>query len=157
MRWIIVSLVTWLLFCLPAFAQDPALPQDFVAAGVAWNQYAAPQISGNLLYARQISNGTYSFTMIDVISKSIQPFTVATSISTGVGQHIRTIGRARVFLVTTVGIMAGGTDVGYSWTGGGAVAIGLGKGWNLVPSVRVLKGSLTDFQYIGGLAIGWGK
>jgi hypothetical protein len=93
-----------------------------------------------------------------VISKSVKPFTVTTSITTGVAQHIKTVGIARIFLLTTAGVAAGGDNVGYSWTAGGAVAIPIGKkGWAVVPMVRVIKSSLTDFQGIYGVNVGWGK
>ena len=146
---------------LPALAQtvpERPLPENFVAAGMAWNQYANPQVSGTLLYAKKANDsGTYSFSMVDVISKSEGQFSTATSISTGFAQHVLDFGKVRVFAVTTVGVLAGGDNIGYSWTGGGCFTVGLGKGWSLMPSVRVLKSSLTDFQPVIGVAIGFGK
>jgi len=142
---------------IPAVCQE-VMPTDYVAAGLSWNQYAAPQINGNLLYAHKITDAnTYSFSFVDVISKCRRPFTVTTAVSTGLAQHIRTIGPARVFLVTTVGVAAGGDNVGYIWTGGGAVAFPIGKSFTILPNVRVLKSSLSDVQYIGGIMIGFGS
>jgi hypothetical protein len=145
---------------LPLMAQTApeVMPKDYVAAGMSWNQYSAPEINGNLLYAHKITDqNTYSFTFMDVISKSWKPFTATTAVSTGVAQHVRTIGPARCFLVTTVGVAAGGDNVGYVWTGGGAFAIPIGKSFTMLPNVRVLKSSLSDFQYIAGIMIGFGS
>lgn len=151
-----------LLLIIPiqtARAQGDKGPENFVAAGVSWNQYAAPQISGNLLYARRLTDtdSTYSWTFVDVLSKSINPFSTSTSLTTGIGQKLLVIGPAKIYGTTGVGIMAGGTNVGYSWSAGGAAFFGIGKGWAVAPTVRVIKSSLTDFQGIYGILIGWGK
>lgn len=158
MKRIVLTLSAICVLALPLMAQTPDLPQkEFVSIGASWNQYSAPQISGTLLYAHQISGGTYSFNLIDVISKSVKPFVVTTSISTGIAQCLRNIGPAKVFAVSTVGVAAGGENVGYSWTAGGCVVIPMKKGWSLMPHVRVIKSSLSDFQGIWGLSIGWGR
>lgn len=142
-----------LMLACPVFAVD-----DFVAAGVSWNQYAAPQISGNLLYAHRLKDQVYTFNFVDLVSKSYQPFTVATSITTGVGAKILEMGPAKVFATTGVGVLAGDKDVGYSWTSGWAATIPIGKkGWAVMPNVRVIKSSLTEIQWIGGVMIGWGR
>jgi hypothetical protein len=134
------------------------MPNDYVAAGVSWNQYASPQINGNLLYGKKLTDAnTYSFSFVDVVSKSLKPFTVTTAISSGLAQYLKTIGPARCFVVTTVGVAAGGDNVGYVWTGGGAFAIPIGRGFSLMPNVRVLKSSLSEWQGIYGLMIGFGK
>ena len=141
----------------PARAEEG--PEDFAAAGMGWNQYASPQLNGNLLYAHRAGadDSLYSFTFVDAVSKSWQPFETATSITTGLAQKFLAVGRVKVYATTGVGIMAGGTNVGYSWTSGGAASIPLKKGWALLPNIRVIKSSLTDFQWIGGCLIGWGK
>jgi hypothetical protein len=157
-RFLLIASAILLLLCPLLQAQDQG-PAQYVAAGVALNQYAAPQISGTLLYAKQVTAvNTYSFTLVDVISKSLQPFEAATSISSGVAQQILKLEGIRIFATTTVGMIAGGEDIGWSWTGGGAAAIPLGKsGFSLLPSVRFLASGLTERQMIYGLAIGFGK
>lgn len=155
-RAVFVLALVCVVLCLPVLAQSPEV-KDFVAVGASWNQYAQPPISGAALYAHQINGGTYSFSLVDIISKSVTPFTTTTSISTGVAQHVRDIGKAHVFVTTTVGVASGGENVGYAWTGGGAVVFPLGRGWALMPNVRVLKSSLTDLQLSYGLAVGFGK
>ena len=117
----------------------------------------AADIRGTLLYAHRLSEGgTYSVTVVDVLSKSITPFETSVGISTGLAQHVRDIGPGRVFVVTTVRTLAGGENVGYLWTGGGGFAVGIGRGFSAMPILRVIKSSLTDFQASYGLVIGWG-
>jgi hypothetical protein len=141
--------------CGSAFAQAPS---QFVAAGVSWNQYAAPQISGSLLYAHRVAGNTFSFSLVDITSKSVRPFTVQTSISTGLGQHMLDVGRGQVYAVTTVGLAAGAENVGGAWTGGGAVVVPVGKrGLAVMFSARTLKTSLAGWQGMYTGWIGWGK
>lgn len=146
---------------LPVFAQEPVVgPENFIGFGVSYNQYVekGQQISGNLLYARRATaDRLYSFTFVDVVSKESKEFSTATSITEGIGLRTASIGKVGIYATTGVGVMAGYKDVGYSWTGGMALGIPLGKGWAVMPNVRFLKSSLTDYQYIGGIMIGFGK
>jgi hypothetical protein len=136
-------------------AQGPA---QFVAAGANFNQYSAPQISGSLLYAHRVAGDTFSFSLVDITSKTVRPFTVQTAISTGVAQHLVDVGRGHVYAVTTVGLAAGAENVGGAWTGGGAVIVPLGaRGWAVIFSARTLKTSLAGWQGMYGLGVGWGK
>lgn len=135
-------------------------PENFAAMGMGWNQYVSPQINGNLLYAHRLDDAAaplYSFTFVDLISQQTEKFSVATSITTGIAKQFLQVNTVRVFATTGVGVLAGAENVGYSWTSGGAVSVPLGKGWALLPNVRVIKSSLTDFQWIGGVMLGWGK
>jgi hypothetical protein len=144
-------------FCfLPsAFAQGPS---QFVAAGANFNQYSAPQVSGSLLYAHRVAGNTFSFSLVDITSKTVRPFTVQTAISTGVAQHLVDVGRGHVYAVTTVGLAAGAENIGGAWTGGGAVIVPLGgRGWAVILSARTLKTSLAGWQGMYGLGVGWGK
>jgi len=152
---ILLAVALLLILNCPIFAADE--PETFGAMGMSWNQYAAPQISGNLLYAKRIDDGLYSFNFVDVISKSMQPFSTATSVTTGIGKRVGHLYGAPIYLTTGVGVLAGERNTGYSWQSGGTIALGLGKGWELLPNVRVIKSSLTDFQFIVGIMIGLGK
>jgi len=127
--------------------------------GGSFNQYAEPSISGNLLYAQRLGldDSTYNFNFVDIVSKNEDEFKVSTSVTFGVAQKMLTFGRAKVYVTTGVGFLAGDENLGYSWTGGGAVAIPLGHGFQVLPNIRFLKSSLTDFQGVFGLMIGWGK
>lgn len=157
MKKFLAVLAVLLCLAVPAFSADAF--SDVVGGGASFNQYSEPQISGNLIYAHKVSEGLYSFNLVDLTSKTAEPFTVTTSITTGLAQYVRTIGRARVYVVGTFGVSAGGEDVGSAFSSGGAAVIPLGsKGWCLLPNVRVLKSSLTsEFQAVYGLSFGWGQ
>ena len=145
-----------LLWPMPAQAEVG----DFVGAGLAWNQLAAPQINGNLFYAHPIldEQGLYSFNLIDITSQTLRPFKVMTSITTGLAQRIRTIGAVKVYGLVTGGVSAGGQNIGgtYSMGGSGIVPIGK-KGWCVMVSAQVMKTTISEFQGIYGVAIGWGQ
>lgn len=153
-----------LCFCVPVRAEEV---KELVAAGGSYSQTAAPQFSGTLLYAHNISAGLYSFTVIDVFARPVTPdplitnspsYAITTSTTTGIAQFLRSVGPARVYVVATIGTAAGGTNVGWAYTTGGCAYIPIGKrGWSLVPSFRALKSSIGEMQGIYGLAIGWGR
>jgi hypothetical protein len=145
-------------FCFPpsAFAQTPS-PSQFAAAGASYNQYNTPQISGWAVYAHNIGGETYSFSLIDITSKTRNPFTVAAASTTGIAQHILDFGAARVFALGTAGISAGGENVGNAFSGGGAAIIPLGRGWSAVLTARALKSSIAGTQAVVGLGFGWGR
>jgi hypothetical protein len=124
---------------------------------MSWNPYSAPEITGNGLYAHKLTEGTYSFTLLDVTSKTIRPFVPLTTFTSGIAQHVRDFGPAKIFWVGTVGISYGGDNVGWTYTSGGAVVFGLGKGRSIMPNVRVLKSSVSAFQCVAGVLFGWGK
>lgn len=154
----VVSLV--LFVALFTTTGQAAEVDNFAGAGVSWNQYSAPQISGNLIYAHKLGDGTYSFTIVDVVSKTVKPFTVSTVVSTGIAKRIPGFQLGNVYLygIATVGLAAGSTNAGYALTGGGGPYIPIGKkGFALIPNVRFLKGSLNDLQTVYGISLGWGK
>jgi hypothetical protein len=134
-----------------------SLPTDIVAAGANYNQYAAPQISGLLVYAHQIAPGTYSFSAVDLTSKSVRPFILQTATTTGVARHVRDVGSARVFAIGTAGMAAGGENLGGAFSAGGAAVFPLRGGWCAMVTARILETSIAERQYAVGLAIGWGK
>jgi hypothetical protein len=157
---LILSLLFLAAFAWPQAAPAPSfLPDQFAAAGLAWNQYAAPQINGWASYAASISkaNGVYSFTTYDVTSVTRQPFSVQTSVRTGLALYMRSFGPFHIFGLADVGVAAAGGSVGGSASGGGMIALPLGKGWTLLAPVRVLKTALSDRQLIFELGFGWGK
>jgi len=147
-----------LFLAIPCLSQDQNY-ENFVAAGMSFNQHAEPNIAGNLLYAHKMNEegSLYSFNFIDLVSKDKDKFIVGTSITAGIAKKLVEFGRAKVFGTTGVGILAGGENVGYSWTSGGAVVIPLGKGWQALPNIRIIKSSLTEFEGIYSFMLGWGK
>jgi hypothetical protein len=143
-------------------AQQPVSPltlpfRDVVAMGAAWNQQAAPQINGMLVYATRIAEGLYSFNLVDITPSTYKPFTITTNITIGLAQYMRTVGPARIYTVATAGVGAGGNTAGLAWTAGGVAMVPVGKkGLCLLLSVRALKNTMSDFQGVYGIAIGWG-
>jgi hypothetical protein len=145
------------LMCVFPFSAK-AEYKEVIAGGASFNPYAAPNTSVSFLYAHQLREGTYSFNMIDIVSITKQPFTVGISATPGIAQHVLTFNGIRVYGVGTLGAVVGGTgDASYSLSGGGTAAIGLGKGFMLMPNFRVLKNGLTDRQYVGGIMLAWGS
>jgi hypothetical protein len=133
------------------------LPEDFVAAGVGWNQYAIPQINGWASYARRISSGMYSFTTYDVTSIRTRPFTAQTSTRTGIAMWLRSIGPVQIFGLGDAGAAISGSNIGGAFSGGGVIGIPLGgSGFRLVLGARVLKTSLSEMQTIYEAGFGWG-
>jgi hypothetical protein len=161
-KWLLLLLLTGALVAqtvtLPTI-KVPVLPEDFVAAGLAWNQYASPQINGWTTYARSIkaSAGLYSFTTYDITSVKANPFTIQTSARTGAALYLRSIGPIHIFGLGDVGMAASGQSIGSAFSGGGVVAVQLGKGWTVLGVARVLKTALSDQQTIYGLGVGWGR
>jgi hypothetical protein len=142
---------------VPARAQEPPI-QNIVGGGVYFDQFSTPQIGGNLFYAQALSvtQGTYSFTLIDFTSKTVKPFTLMTTTSTGILQHMRDFGPVRIYGVGTIGVSAGGSNAGLAYTGGGVAVIPLGRNWFLLPNLRILKSAVSEFQGVYGLAVGFG-
>jgi hypothetical protein len=131
---------------------------DYLAAGASYSKNAVPATSLNILVARRIGTSLYSFTLMDVLPKSTQTATAMVSITTGLGQKIREIGPVKIFLVASIGGAAGGQDIGWSYSTGGCLIIPLGKGGiSLMPNFRALKTSISDYQGIFGIMIGFGK
>jgi hypothetical protein len=156
---ILVALL--LLSMVPAFAQDS--PDQFIGAGASYNGYSAEKFAINGLYAKKLADKTYSFTFVDVISKTNDPFTVTPMVTTGFARELVKIGAMPIYGTTGIGIAAGGrqdasgTNVGWAWTAGFAPSLGLGKNWHMLPNVRVVKASITEWQGIFGVILGWGK
>jgi hypothetical protein len=169
-------LILALALSCPAQTATP-LPDQWAGAGVFFNQYAAPQINGTLAYAKRVmGGGTYSFTAVNFLSYSTNPFRVMTSTETGIAQHLTTFGPFEVQVLGTLGpafaadpatqqvapdgtttVTSGGTKVGLSLTGGGFAFARLKNGWTIGPVLRVTKPTISDTQWSIGLMIGWGK
>lgn len=142
----------------PVQAQDVA---NLYMAGGSYNPGAVPAFAGDALYAHQLNNsGTYAFTMIDVLPTTTKPFTVTTNIGVGIAQRVFTINRLPIFIPTAAGISYTGPNAGWAWTtGAGAPFVWKGN-WFVMPSVRVLKSSVSGgsgYQPIFGVLFGWGN
>lgn len=169
MRTYIFSAILWLTLAATAvFAQAPLEErQDVFGAGGSYNSSptAVPSVAGTIMYAHRVSAGLYSFTLVDIFATpnpntaaGASTFVITTAPTTGLAQHTRDIGKVKLYVLGTVGAAAGGSNVGWAYSAGGAAYIGLGKGWCLIPNIRMLKSSLSgEFQGIFGIMFGWGK
>ena len=167
----VFSVILWLLLGLSvAFAQAPAPAerQDVFGAGASYNSSptAVPSVAGTIMYAHRVSDGLYSFTLVDIFAMpnpnaatpGASSFVITTTPTTGIAQHTRDIGKVKIYVIGTIGAAAGGNEVGWAYSAGGCAYIGLGKGWYAMPNVRMLKSSLNgEFQGIFGIMFGWGK
>lgn len=143
----------------PAMVPGPI--GNLYAAGVSYNGSASASVAGTGLYAHQVgTSGTYAFTAVDVIPASYTPFTVTSNVGVGVAQQVATIGKIPIFVPTAVGISWTGSNTGWQWSGGAAVAIPLKNSMYIVPMVRFLKSSVSGgsgYQPVLGVLFGWGN
>lgn len=137
-----------------------AQPSSFAALGLSYSPNASPAIAGTGLYAKRLTDiGTYSFTVTDALPTTLKPFKVTTQTATGIAQRVYTMGRVSLYIPAAAGISYSGTNTGWSWTTGGLAAIPVRGSWYVLPSVRVVKSSVSDgtgYQGIVGVLFGWG-
>lgn len=135
--------------------------QNFYAAGMSYSAGASPSLAGTGLYAHLLdSSGTYAFTAIDVLPQSVKPFTVTDNVGVGVAQKLTTIGKYPIYASTTAGISWTGANTGWQWNTGAMTPIKIKDGYYIVPSVRLVKSSVSNgsgYQPIVGILFGWGK
>ena len=135
---------------------------QFTAVGLDWNQTTHPQVSGFLAYGQPLAkaSGTYSFTVLDIVSKTAHPFTTTIVTTTGLAQFTRNLGGASIYVLGTVGAASGGSNVGMAWTSGGLAWIPISKGgFALMPNLRVISSSINQgkaFQLVAGIGLAWG-
>lgn len=163
-------LVLMTLICIlasaPAHCQEQNQPENFFAAGIAWN----PKLSGNLVYAKRVSDGIYNFNFVDVVRKNTDPFQVTTSIQANVAKKTFSLdinGLALpVYITAGAGVSVSGETEGNqvkpTWNTGIAVPVQIRKvrGLYILPNIRYLRTSNLEGsgeQYIFGLLIGLGK
>jgi hypothetical protein len=163
MKTLVSICVLVLVLATAAFAQE-APPEQFAGTGVAWNQFASPQINGMAVFAKRIAGDSrpmYSFSAVNFVSAQARPFRLLTTTETGIAQYLTAFGPFAVYGIGTTGLAAGGTDSGTStgavFSGGGLALAGIGKGWRLGPYFRVIKPTISDRQWAAGLMLGWGR
>jgi hypothetical protein len=156
------SILLVLALVVGMFAHAQQVPvQNFFAVGGSYNINARPSVAGSALYAHYLAApGTYAFTALDVLPGTIKPFTVTSNIGVGVAQKLFTIGHASVYMPTAAGVSWSGGNTGWQWTGGAMVAVAVGHGFSVVPTIRFLKSSVSGgagYQPVLGLSLGFGK
>jgi hypothetical protein len=140
---------------------EPSALQNVYAAGGSYSVGGSPAIAGTGLYAHLVTDrGTYAFSAVDAVPNTMKPFTVTTNIGVGVAQKIVTLGKVPIFVPTAAGISWSGSNTGWQWNAGALASIHLKGEYYLMPTVRVLKSSVsngTGYQPIVGVLFAWGK
>ena len=133
-------LLNLLVVAAMAFGQS-ATPQGFVAAGAGWNPYTTPQASGWASYGYLINEKQelYWFTTEDITSSSKRPFTIQTSIRTGLATPLKKIGRLTVMGLFDIGGASSSISSGLAGSTGSIGTFRLTKNWYAVGGFRVLK------------------
>lgn len=150
------------VFSLAAQAPDP-LPESYATAGLFYNSYTTPHITGFGAYAKKVADSTYSYTVIDVTSRSLKNFKPETSTTSGIAQHLKDFNGVGVFGIVTAGVATAagingtGADVGFSGSGGFLLVKPLKNGWSVNLPVRIIASTLGPPQYVLGVGVGWGK
>ncbi len=132
-------------------------PENFAAAGGAFNQSSKPPLAGWFSYGVKISDKgmLFSFTTHDVLLSQAKPYTVQTSVRTGLATVLRTLGPIIILGLGDAGMAAGGTSVGGAFSGGGIGIIRLGKtNWAIALGGRVIKTANGGSQTVYELGFG---
>ena len=137
---------------------------NIYAAGVSGSPTAQPPVAGTALYAHLLDGnaGTYAFTVWDALPDTYKPFTVTTNVGIGIAQKAFTVGKFPIYVPTSAGIEWNGKNTGWQYNFGATTTYRLSpnKDYYLMPTVRVLKGSVTagsGLQPSVGLLFAWGK
>lgn len=133
-------LLSLLLIAGLALAQ-PAPPMGFVAAGAGWNPYTTPQASGWASYGYLINEKQelYWFTTEDITSSAKRPFTIQTSVRTGLATPLKKIGRVTIMGLFDIGGASSNLTSGLAGSTGSIGLVRVTKNWYLVGGFRVLK------------------
>lgn len=124
---------------------------SLVGVGASFNSAVIPAVNGIVFVARDLNTGadlkTYSFTSIHITSVKPKPFTVETSTSTGIAQQLWKRDRLTILVPGTVGVAAGGSNVGLSLSGGVLADYDLKRdGWHLVGGFQATRTTLSGYQ-----------
>lgn len=146
-------------------APAPAAPApiaNIYAAGVSYNVGGSPAVAGTGLYARLVNDGsgTYAFTVVDALPNTLKPFTVTTNIGVGIAQKVTTWAGVPIYVPAATGISWSGSNTGWQWNTGGLAAIHVKGQYYVMPSLRVLKSSVSNgsgYQPVFGVLFAWGK
>ena len=146
----------------PALAPAPApatLPVNWFGTGAAYSSLSRPGISGWYSYALLLSNSAriYSFTTHDITSTRTRPYTLQSSVRTGIAPVIRQFGPVTILGFGDAGMAGADNSIAAAFSGGGVVVVQLGKtDWTVVGCVRQFKSNVAgaDSQQIYELGFG---
>jgi hypothetical protein len=120
----------------------PALPSNYVGIGAGYNGGTIPNLNLTATFATLISRsgGLYSFTSGDYYSARTKPFSVTSSLRTGIAMVIRSWSRFTVLEIANAGAAGGSTGGVLPSLGVGAVGVmTLPNGWALAVDVHEAK------------------
>lgn len=137
-------LLSIILYASLAFGQSATTPPDptgFVAFGSGWNPYTNPQVNGWASYAYLIDakSSLWLYTTEDITSASKHPFTIQTSIRTGLATPIKTWGRLQIIALADGGMASSTLNNGAAASFGTIDMFRITKSWYIVAGFRMIK------------------
>ncbi len=123
------------------------LPANWAAMGASYNSVSKPPLAGWFAYAHLISESAqlYSYSAHDVFLSPTKPYTIMSSIRSGLATPLRTIGNCTGTCLMALGLgeagmAAGGTSLAGAFSGGGVGILKFGKThWTLAIGGQMLK------------------
>ena len=152
-------LITLMLFPVGLFAQDDGLPNTFVAAGVAYNKEATPNVQGWGSFAKKLTGPVYSFSTYDItnIPKTLDFSTIQYSVRTGVAVRVFEINdRISIWGVGDAGISATGEAVNGSFSGGGFGTVKIKESFGALFIIRAIHDPVAGTRYVPEVGFGFG-
>lgn len=138
--------------CCPLLAQiDRPLPNNWAGTGAAYASFARPPVSGWFSYAVLVSEkgALYSFTTHDITSSKTRPYTIQTSVRTGLATLIRRIGPIALLGFGDAGMAGAAESLGAAFSGGGIGILQIGRtNWTLEIAVRRIKTTIGASQSV---------
>ncbi len=160
----LIAVLACLSFAIAASAQvapNQPFPDQFVSAGISYDQASVPAVSGFVAYAKLAdkAHGAYSYTLIRETSIKLKPTaTVETQTETGACLYTTKFGAFDVFSCGTGGLATGGGNTGFSASGTLLITKALSKGWTIgVAGGPSYSGVAAKVSYPISLVFGWGK
>lgn len=141
----------WLNGAVSLAQTAPALPNNWAGAGAAYTNFVNPPISGWFSYAVLLSErgALYSFTTHDITSSRTKPYTIQTSIRTGLATLVRRIGPIAMLGFGDAGVAGAGESIGGAFSGGGIGILQIGRtNWTLEIAVRRIKTTIGETQSV---------
>ncbi len=145
----------------PSAPSADTLPDTYATAGLFFNSYTQPHISGYGAYAKRLTGSTYSYTVADVTRTPTTNGKPEISTTSGVAQYLKNFGGVNIFGLMTAGVATApatsGTAVGFAGSGGVLLVHPLKNGWSIDIPIRVIASTVGPPQYVMGVGVGWGK
>ena len=141
-----------------SYGQSPAPSQvehDVFGAVVNWDNYSSPKVTGTLGYAKLITGNTYSFTTVDVNSAHTHPWSVQTSITTGIAQRLTTVSKFQIYTGGTFGVATTGSNVGGAYSGRVLIVRPIKGNWAGIAIMGVSGATISNVRPVLGVGFGY--